>query len=132
MTRELFWLTLTVGVTALMPFPYVMSRIGVRGLAGTMANPRATDAPIPEWAQRAQKAHANAVENLVLFAPAILVVQALNLGNATTAFAAALYFFCRVAHYVVYAAGIPGVRTLAFFGGWAGTGILVLRALGVL
>ena len=30
------------------------------------------------------------------------------------------------------AAGIPGVRTLAFFGGWAGTGILVLSALGVL
>ncbi len=131
MSNELYWLTLTVGVTALMAFPYVLNRIAVSGLGSAMSN-HATDADVAEWVQRAKKAHANAVENLVLFAPAVLVVQMLNLGNSMTSFACALYFFSRLAHYLVYTAGIPVMRTLAFFGGWGGIVILVLRALGMM
>ena len=49
MTRELFWLTLTVILTGLLWVPYVLNRCQVRGLGGAMANPaqapaRAADA----------------------------------------------------------------------------------------
>lgn len=131
MSKELYWLALAVGMTALLSFPYVLNRFAVRGLAGTLANPAPGDKPLAAWAQRAQRAHANAVENLVLFAPAAVAVHVLQRGNAFTATACALFFFSRLVHYVVYTLGIPGLRTLAFVGGWVGIAMLVARLLGL-
>lgn len=131
MSKDLYWFALTLAMTALLAFPYVLNRIAVRGLMGAMANPSDGDKPVPPWAQRAQRAHANAVENLVLFAPAVLAVQVIGRADGLTATACALYFFSRLVHYLVYAAGIPVARTLAFFGGWAGIAILVARLLGL-
>lgn len=131
MRREIFWLALTLGCTLLFWIPYVLNRMVVRGLGGTFANPLPSDKPLAEWATRARAAHANAIENLAVFAPAALAVALLNMGDGTTVFACALYFFSRLAHFLVYTAGIPVVRTLAFFGGWAGTAILVARLLGL-
>lgn len=132
MTPEIHWLALSLAATALFAFPYVLNRIAVRGVAGMLANPSPTDQPLAEWAQRAQKAHANSIENLAVFAPAALAVHLLSLGNAATAAACAVYFFARLGHYLVYTAGIPGLRTLAFFGGWGATVVLLARVLGLL
>jgi uncharacterized MAPEG superfamily protein len=132
MTTELFWLTLVLSAVALMPFPYVLDRLISRGLLQTMANPTPNDPPLAPWAQRAQRAHVNAIENLVVFAPAVLVVHLVEIGNHTTAFACQLYFFSRLVHYVVYTAGIPIVRTLAFFAGWVGIALLIARLLGAI
>jgi uncharacterized MAPEG superfamily protein len=132
MSHEISWLTWTLGLTLALWLPYVLNRIAVRGLWGTFANPSASATPQAPWAERARAAHTNAVENLVVFAPAALAVHAMSLGNATTDLACALYFFARLAHVVVYTLGIPVLRTLAFFGGWAGTTILVLRLAGAI
>lgn len=131
MSRELYWLAWTLAMTALFSFPYVLNRLAVRGLGGVIANPSADDKPLAAWAQRAQRAHANATENLVLFAPAVLAVSFTQRGDGLTATACALYFASRGVHYVVYTFGIPGLRTLAFFGGWIAIAILVLRLLGL-
>ncbi|MEO8155761.1 MAG: MAPEG family protein [Rhizobacter sp.] len=131
MSAELYWLSLSLAATALFCFPYVLNRIAVRGLAGTLSNPSPDDPPLAAWAQRAQRAHANAVENLVLFAPAALAVHVLHRGDGLTAAACAIFFVSRLVHYVVYTAGIAGLRTLAFFGGWVGIALLVLRLLGI-
>ena len=130
MTTELHWLALTLAATALFPFPYVINRIAVRGPMGALNNPSADDKPLAPWAQRAQRAHANAIENLMLFAPAALAVHVTAVGNAMTATACAVYFFTRVLHYLAYTAGVPGVRTLAFFAGWGASVALVARLLG--
>ena len=61
MTRELFWLTLTVALTGLLWIPYTLDRIMVRGMAGAMANPSRKDKPQSAWAQRLYFAHTNAV-----------------------------------------------------------------------
>ena len=132
MTSELNWLTLTVGATALFAFPYVLNRIWVRGLMGTMANPAPGDAPLASWAERAQRAHCNAIENLVLFAPLVLTVHILARADDMTSFACELYFYSRLTHYLVYTAGIPVARTLAFFGAWIAIAMLVARLLGLL
>jgi hypothetical protein len=39
MSKEIFWLVLTVAMTGLFWAPYILDRIMVRGLAGAMANP---------------------------------------------------------------------------------------------
>src|SRR6201995_2748264 len=117
MSKELYWLTLTVAMTGLLWVPYILDRIMIRGTMGAMANPSPTDKPQSVWADRLNAAHANSVENLVVFAPLALTCQALNPHTATTAFACALFFWCRLAYVVIYAAGIPVLRTLSFAGG---------------
>ena len=65
-----------------------------------------------------KKAHYNAVENLVMFAALVLMLNALGISNATTVMACNIYFWSRLAHYLVYSAGIPWLRTLAFTVSW--------------
>ncbi len=126
MSKELFWLVLTVAMTGLFWLPYILDRIMVRGLLPAMANPSPNDKPQSAWARRMIAAHANAVENLVIFAPLVLVTQALGIATAVTAFACALYFWSRLAHLAVYTLGIPVLRTLSFAGGFVAQVLLVL------
>ena len=60
-------------------------------------------------------AHENAVENLVIFAPLVLVVQMLGINNEATATASAIYFFSRLAHYIFFSIGIPLARVVIYF-----------------
>ena len=132
MSKELFWLTLTAVMTGLIWVPYILDRCAVRGLMGAMANPSPGDRPQSAWAQRMMAAHVNAVENLVVFAPLVLVAHALNIHSGATVFACALYFWSRLAHVVVYTAGLPVLRTLVFTGGFVGQAILALAIFGMM
>jgi uncharacterized MAPEG superfamily protein len=71
MSKEIFWLVLTLAMTGLFWVPYILDRIMARGLAGAMANPSPNDKAQSAWAQRMMAAHNNAVENLVIFAPLV-------------------------------------------------------------
>jgi uncharacterized MAPEG superfamily protein len=126
MSKEMFWLVLTVAMTGLMWVPYILDRAMVRGLTACVANPSPTDQPQSPWAQRLMAAHSNAVENLVIFAPLALVTQAMNAATPATAFACALYFWSRLVHVVVYTLGIPVLRTLSFVGGFVAQAMLFL------
>src|ERR1044072_4615553 len=107
MPKELFWLTLTIAMTGLFWVPYILDRASVRGLSGAMGNPSPSDAPQSAWAQRMMAAHTNAVENLVLFAPLVLILQDLKISNNTTMLACAGYFWARLAHFPVLHVRIP-------------------------
>jgi uncharacterized MAPEG superfamily protein len=126
MPADLFWLTLTVAMTGLFWVPYILDRAMTRGLMGAMANPTPGAPPQSAWAERQMRAHANAVENLVIFASLVLTAHALGIANAVTASAVVLYFWSRLAHYVVYSFGIPVLRTLSFVGGFVAQVMLVL------
>jgi uncharacterized MAPEG superfamily protein len=132
MSRELIWLTLTVALTGLMWVPYILDRIMVRGLMGAMANPSRNDKPQSPWAQRLYFAHTNAVENLVIFASLVLILDDINHSTQTTAIACAVYFWARLAHAIVYMLGIPVLRTLAFTVGFLAQAALVLAIFGKL
>lgn len=67
MTQPLYWLTLTILMTALFWVVYILNAIVARGLMGALANPSPDQKPLAAWAQRAKAAHSNAVENLVIF-----------------------------------------------------------------
>ena len=126
MSRELFWLTLTIAMSGLFWVPYILDRAAVRGLMGAMDNPDPHAVPQSAWAMRMQAAHYNAVENLVMFAPLVLILQALNISTATTGAACMIYFWARLGHFIVYAAGIPVVRTLIWTIGWLAQTVLLL------
>ena len=83
---------------------------------------------LPSWAARAKRGHANMVENLAPFAVLVLVAHVAGKANATTALGATLFFWGRVAHFLVYTIGIPYLRTAVF--GLASVGeILILLQL---
>ena len=63
------------------------------------------------WAGRAQRAHRNMLENLVLFAALVLICATANKTNSTTLLGAQLFFWGRLAYAAVYVAGIPYLRT---------------------
>ena len=126
---DLNWLAATILLTLLAAFPYVLQRIVSIGPLRTLGNPGAEDAAaLPLWAQRAKSAHANAVENLVLFAPALLAAHFCNPEASALEPAAQAYFYARLAHYIVYMVGIPVLRTLAYFAGIGAT-LVVLATL---
>jgi len=132
MSTELFWLMLTVAMTGLFWVPYILDRIMVRGLMGAMANPSRHDKPQSAWAQRLYFAHTNAVENLMIFAPLVLILDSLNHSTQSTLIACAVYFWARLAHAIVYTMGVPVLRTLAFTVGFAAQVVLVLAVFGKL
>lgn len=122
MSEELYWLVLTAVLTALETVPYILERIMRIGLFNAMSYSKQTghgDSNQPgettaTWARRAYRAHMNSVETLPIFTAIIL---AANLSGTTGPFItqlAMIYFFARVAHYLVYIFGVPILRTLAF------------------
>ncbi len=131
MTRELLWLTLTCALTGVLWIPYILDRCKVRGLWGAMDNPKANDIPQSPWAMRLYFAHTNAVENLIVFAPLVLILNALDVSTNVTAIACAVYFWARLAHAVVYTMGVPVLRTLSFAVGFLAQAALVLAIFGV-
>lgn len=115
--------------TALLWAPYVLNRIAVGGLAATVGYPSSPVA-LSLWAQRLRAAHANAVENLVVFAALIAAAQLLGISTALTVAASTLYLWSRIVHAVAYTFGISWVRTLAFVGGFAAQMMLAWQLLG--
>ena len=132
MSFELKWLMYTVLLTGLLWIPYILNRVMVRGLIPALGNPSPHDKPHSPWAERALKAHNNAVENLVLFAPAVLAVHSLGISTPLTHKAVVIYFIARLAHYIIYVLGMPVLRTVLFAVSLMAIFALALSALGTI
>ena len=113
MKTEILYLTLVVAFTGLMWVPYILDRLAVRGFTDAVGYP---ESPKPQsaWAQRLMSAHANACENLVVFAALVLVAEIVGITSATIASACVVYFWARVVHALAYTFAVPWVRTLSF------------------
>ena len=132
MKNEIFWLVLTIIVTSLFWLPYILDRMFEHKLIPALRNPNRDSRPKSQWANRLMYAHENAVENMVLFAPLVILIQYLQLSTNETVLAAMVYFFARVAHVLLYTFGVPFLRTIAFFIGWLAQSylaIVILRSL---
>jgi uncharacterized MAPEG superfamily protein len=119
MKPELFWLALTATMTGLFWVPYVLNRALRQGIPASLGTPQMGATPVEaEWALRAKRAHANAVENLVVFSALILTAQAAGISNSMTVLGAALYFWCRLGHYLLLTLAIPYLRTVVWTVAW--------------
>ena len=101
---------------AIVPLVALIRRAGLRTALGN----RESLPEFPEWANRAVRAQRNMIDTLVPFIAIVVAVQMAGVSNENTQLGAALFFWSRVAHAVVYIAGIPYVRTLAFVVGLNG------------
>ena len=69
---------------------------------------------ITGFAGRARRAHLNMLESLPLFIALVLVAQIAGRTNPTTLLGCQLFFWGRLGHWLIYLAGIPWLRTLAW------------------
>jgi uncharacterized MAPEG superfamily protein len=132
LSTELFWLTLTIIMTALIWMPYIVNRLIEHSPWPALMNPQPDLRPSAQWAERLMRAHDNAVENLVIFAPLVLTLQMTGSSTAITATACMLYFFARLSHLLLYTLGVPFFRTVAFFVGFLCQMVLGLSILHII
>jgi uncharacterized MAPEG superfamily protein len=114
MKPELVWLLWAVALTfaqMLVAVSGATLQVGLPALAGNREGlPACTG-----WAGRANRAHHNMLESLVLFAALVLIAAVSGKTNSTTLLGAQLFVWARLAYAVVYVAGVPWLRTLVWF-----------------
>ena len=74
---------------------------------------------------RIDRAILNLRENLLLFAPVVLILAIAKISNGATQNGAILFFVARIIHAVTYVLGITMIRSLAWFAGIVGIGIML-------
>lgn len=124
MTTDLTMLIASAALTVLLAVPYSAGFLVTRGLYVVAGNRE--DFPAGAgWIGRAHRAHLNMVENMVPFAALVLGAAVAGKADGWTALGAQVFFYSRVLHAVVYIAGVPWVRTLAYLGGVAGMAMVL-------
>jgi uncharacterized MAPEG superfamily protein len=120
MTTELFYLLLTAILTGVLWIPVVVGYVLSRGPLKPSDYKVAPTSPLPDWVNRANRAHINAVENFATFAAVVLIAHAVGVSNSTTQISAAVYFYARAAHAVVHITGFSlfMTRTVLFTVAW--------------
>jgi uncharacterized MAPEG superfamily protein len=103
----LVWAVVLTFVQMLIAVTGAFLQVGLPPLVGN----REGLAPCTGWAGRAQRAHHNMLENLVLFAALVLVAVLAQRTNSTTLAGAQVFLWARVAYAVIYLIGIPWLRT---------------------
>jgi len=73
---------------------------------------------------RAKRAVDNQREGIILFAPFVLIAAMTQNFDAMTAIGAQIFFYSRVAHGLLYLAGVPWLRTITWVVGIVGTGMV--------
>jgi uncharacterized MAPEG superfamily protein len=128
MKTELLYLVYVTVFTGLLWVPYILDRIVTRGLLAAVGYPE-NPKPQSRWAQRLLKAHANAVENLVVFAALVLAAGAAGISNSAIGGACIVYFWARVVHALAYTFAVPWARTLAFTVGFFAQAVIAVQLL---
>ncbi len=106
----LFWAVVLTFVQVVVAVQLANMQVGLPELAGNREGLAMTG-----MAGRAKRAHANMLENLVLFAVLVLIVQAAGINNATTALGAQIFVLARLVYAVIYIIGVPWLRTVIWF-----------------
>lgn len=128
------YLALSGVLAVLLWVPYILARMVSWGLPTFIHNypagfPQQQPTP-PLWAQRAQRAHLNMVETLPAFAAVLIAAHVLAVESADIiALWAAVFFFARLAHAVVYTLGTPFLRTPTYLVSWAAVLMIGAQAL---
>jgi uncharacterized MAPEG superfamily protein len=134
MKTELFYLLLTSMLTGVLWIPVVIGYVTSRGLPTPTEYRVAPTSSLPDWVNRANRAHLNSVESLAPFVAVVLIAHTLGVSSAATQICAATYFYARMAHAVIHISGFGlfMARTVSFTVAWIAFmvfAVIVLRAI---
>jgi len=131
LSNEIYWLILSILLTALMWVPYIINRMQEMGIWPALYNPQPDIRPQKQWAERMMRAHENAVENLIIFAPLVLIVEITQSHSSLSALAVEVYFYARLVHFIVFTFAIPLLRVPAFLTGAGAQLVIALNLLNI-
>jgi uncharacterized MAPEG superfamily protein len=120
MTIELYYLLLTAVLTGILWVPVVIGMVMSRGTLRPIDYKVAPTSPLPDWVNRANRAHLNAVETFATFAAVVLIGKAVGVSTVVTQVAVMVYFYARVAHALLQISGFSHfmARTVVFTISW--------------
>ncbi|MGH8161573.1 MAG: MAPEG family protein [Gammaproteobacteria bacterium] len=125
-------LLMLAAATFLVLFAFVpASRAKVRAYGrGWVTSNRDTEGlpPLPEWGERAERAHANLLANYPAFAAAVLLLAFTGHFGLGTAIASIVFVAARLVHMAAYVGGVFWPRTIAWALGLAATIYILVMA----
>lgn len=115
-STELLCLALVALLNSVLWVPVVIGYVKSRGVLQPKDYIKAPDSPLPDWVNRANRAHMNAVENFSPFAATVLAAAVLQLSTSLTAILAVTFAAARILHAVVHIGGFSRamLRTVLF------------------
>ena len=117
---------LIVALTLVAQATGAMGRLGM----GYMMSSRDEPATLGRYTSRLDRALANSVVAMALFAPAVLIVVLQDRTGAGSLLACQAFLIARAVYIPAYVAGVPGLRTLAWLAGFAATILLYFLGIG--
>lgn len=120
MAAQNFWLAMTALLAASMWIPYIVG-VNMRADKSFTDMTRIPDKrTLPDWVQRADRAHLNLIEQFVPFAALILLANQMGISNGWIAGAALAFLVIRLTHALGMITGLARfpVRPMIFTGGW--------------
>jgi uncharacterized MAPEG superfamily protein len=132
MSTELWYLFLTSVLLAVLWIPFIVGQVLSKGLLTAEDYRRLRDPDdFPDWVRRANRAHINLVEQFGAFAGLVIVAHLAGISNGATALAAAVFFWARIAHAIIFlsGAGLLMARTLIFTVAWLSLMVLAWQIL---
>ncbi|WP_300036053.1 MAPEG family protein [uncultured Roseobacter sp.] len=116
---------LLVLLTLLLQATGALTQLGMGYLLGSRDEGRT----VSGIAARLERALANSVTAMVLFAPAVLLIEMAEKNSSQTMLAATAFLIARLVYLPAYAFGITGIRSLAWTVGFFATALLYFLAL---
>ena len=113
MSLELTLLVWSVALAFVQMLIAMTGRVLEVGLPSFVGN-REDLPPLSGWMGRADRAYRNMLENLLLFAVLVIVLEVTNKDDEVTGLGAQLFFWARCVYVIVYVAGVPWLRTLVW------------------
>jgi uncharacterized MAPEG superfamily protein len=112
-------------VLIMIPATQAVFQNGLKVMTGPRDN-------LPEptvFVARARRLSTNMLENMVLFIPLVLIAHVAGISNEMTVLGTQLFLGARAVHAIIYLAGIPWIRPVAWFVAVLGMALIVLELL---
>lgn len=121
----LLWSSALMFALILVPAGAAILRNGPELQAGSRDN-------LPEpsvFMKRANRLNQNMRENMIIFAILVIMAEMLKLDHPNVSLGATLFFYGRLVHAVIYLAGWPWIRPVAWFASVVGMGMIAVPLL---
>ncbi len=128
-TPELKYLAVLALWQAILWIPVVIGYVTTRGYLQPRDYVTAPTSPLPDWVNRANRAHMNAVENFSAFAATVLIAAVIGFTTPTTQILAAVFFWARIGHAVIHISGFNRMMARTVIFGVANTAGIIYSGL---
>lgn len=118
-------------MTSLFWVPYIINRMIELGILTAIWDRYGVTDTKKDWANRMMQAHDNAIENLAIFAPLVILIHITGMNSTATESVCIVYFFARLTHYFAFTFAVPLLRVITFLIGFGMQAILALTLLGL-